>query len=109
MLDDSKGILTDLSDRTDITQHEVNLNTSDQIRNKPYQIPYAVREAVRKDIQGMIDMDIKEPPKSPYASSIVVAKTSDGSKRICIDYSNLNKVTILMLNQCPIWKKSWQN
>lgn len=53
MLDDSKGILTDLSDRTDITQHEVNLNTSDQIRNKPYQNPYAVKEAVRRQIQGL--------------------------------------------------------
>lgn len=39
MLDDSKGVMTDLSGRTDITQHEVNLNTSDQIRNKPYQKP----------------------------------------------------------------------
>lgn len=51
MLDDSKGILTDLSGRTDITQHEV--NTSDQIRNKPYQNPYAVKEAVRRQIQGL--------------------------------------------------------
>lgn len=53
MLDDSKGILTDLSGRTDITQHEVNLNTSDQIHNKPYQNPYAVKEAVRRQIQGL--------------------------------------------------------
>lgn len=53
MLDDSKGVLTDLSDRTYITQHEVNLNTSDQIRNKPYQNPYAVKEAVRRQIQGL--------------------------------------------------------
>lgn len=53
MLDDSKGVLTDLSGRTDITQHEVILNTSDQIRNKPYQNPYAVKEAVRRQIQGL--------------------------------------------------------
>lgn len=53
MLDDSKGVLTDLSGRTYITQHEVILNTSDQIRNKPYQNPYAVKEAVRRQIQGL--------------------------------------------------------
>lgn len=102
MLHDFKNVLKDLPGGTDNIHHEFHLNTAYPIRNKPYQIPYAVREAVRKDIQGMIDMDIKEPPKSPYASSKVVAKTSDGSNRICIDYSNLNKVTILMLNQCPI-------
>lgn len=53
MLDDSKCVLTDLSGRTYITQHEVILNTSDQIRNKPYQNPYAVKEAVRRQIQGL--------------------------------------------------------
>lgn len=66
ILHDFNDVLTDRSGRTDIVHHEVHLNTSDPIRNKPYQIPYAVREAVRKEIQGMIDMDIIEPSESPY-------------------------------------------
>lgn len=49
----------------------------------------------------MIDMDIIEPSESPYASSIVVAKKSDGSNRICIDYRNLNKVTIFDAEPMP--------
>lgn len=102
MLHDFKNVLIDLPGGSDNIYHEFHLNTAYPIRNKPYQIPYAVREAVRKEIQGMIDMDIIEPSESPHASSIVVAKKSDGSNRICIDYFNLNKVTILMLNQCPI-------
>lgn len=94
ILHDFKDVLTDIPGRTDIIHHEVNLNTSDPIRNKPYQMPYAVRKAVCQEIQGMIDMDIIEPSESPYVSSIVVAKKSDGSNRICINYRNLNKVTI---------------
>lgn len=54
ILNDYKDVLTELSVRTDIIHHEVDLNTSDQIRNKPYQIPYAIREAVHKQIQGLI-------------------------------------------------------
>lgn len=46
-------------------------------------------------------MDIIEPSESPYASSIVVAKKSDGSNRICIDYRNLNKVTIFDAEPMP--------
>ena len=42
----------------------------------------------------MIDIDIIEPSESPYASSIVVAKKSDGTNRVCIDFRNLNKVTV---------------
>lgn len=49
----------------------------------------------------MIDMDIIEPSESPCASSIVVAKKSDGSNRICIEYSNLHKVTILDAEPMP--------
>lgn len=84
ILHDFKDVLTDLPGRTDIIHHED-----------------TVREAVRKEIQGMIDMDIIEPSESPYASSIVVAKKSDGSNRICIDYRNLNKVTIFDAEPIP--------
>lgn len=54
LLDDYKGFLTDLPGRTDIIHHEVNLNTSDPIRNRPYHIPYEVKEAVCKQIQGLV-------------------------------------------------------
>lgn len=46
-------------------------------------------------------MDIIEPSKSPYASSIVVAKKSDESNRIYIDYRNLNKLTIFDAEPMP--------
>lgn len=91
VLNEFQDVLTDLPGRTDLIQHEVHLTTKEPIRNRPYQIPYAVRSAVRAEIQNMIDMDIIEPSESPYASSIVVAKKSDGSKRICVDFRNLNK------------------
>ena len=82
-------------------QHEVQLTTNEPIRNRPYQIPYAIREAVRDEIQKMIDMDIIEPSESPYASSVVVAKKSDGNNRICIDFRKLNKVTVFDAEPMP--------
>ncbi|XP_062601794.1 uncharacterized protein LOC134263457 [Saccostrea cucullata] len=91
VLHEFQEVLTDLPGRTNVIQHEVHLTTKEPIRNRPYQIPYAVRSAVREEIQHMIDMDIIEPSESPYASSIVVAKKSYGSQRICVDFRNLNK------------------
>lgn len=42
----------------------------------------------------MIDMDIIELLELFYVSLIVVVKKFDGSKRICVDFCNLNKVII---------------
>ena len=94
LLQEFGGVLTDLPGRTDVVEHEVNLTTDEAIRNKPYQIPYAFRDSVRGEIKKMIDMDIIEPSESPYVSSIVVAKKSDGTNRMYIDFRNLNTVTV---------------
>lgn len=101
LLHEFQDVLTDVPGRTDVIQHEVQLTTNEPIRNRPYQIPYAIREAVRDEIQKMIDMDIIEPSESPYASSVVVAKKSDGSNRICIDFRKLNKVTVFDAEPMP--------
>ena len=86
---------------THLAQHEIHLTTSDPIRNKPYQIPFALRNSVREEVKKMIEMDIIEPSESPYASSIVVAKKSDGSNRICTDFRKLNKVTVFDAEPMP--------
>ena len=77
------------------------MTTTDPIRNKPYQIPFALRDSVREEIKKMIEMDIIEPSESPYASSVVVAKKADGSKRICIDFRKLNKVSVFDAEPMP--------
>jgi hypothetical protein len=94
LLREFQDVFTDLPGKTDVIHHEIHLTTDEPIRNRPYQIPYAVRGAVQEDIKAMIDMDVIEPSESPYASSIVVAKKADGSNRICVDFRKVNKVTV---------------
>lgn len=101
LLLDFQDVLSDIPNRTNLAQHEIHLTTTDPIRNKPYQIPFALRDAVRDEIKKMIEMGIIESSESPYASSIVVAKKSDGSKRICIDFRKLNKVTVFDAEPMP--------
>ena len=74
-------VLTDLPSRADVVEHEVNLTTDDSIRNKPYQIHTCTQRFCWGEIIKIVDIDIIEPPESPYASSIVVAKKQDGTNR----------------------------
>ncbi|KAK3102478.1 hypothetical protein FSP39_011646 [Pinctada imbricata] len=96
-----QDILTDLPGRTSVAQHEIHLTTDDPITNRPYQVPFALRDSVRNEIKQMLKMDIIEPSESPYASSIVVAKKPDGSLRICVDFRKLNTITVFDAEPMP--------
>ena len=48
------------------------------IYDRPYPIPYAMREVVRKEIQTMLDLGVVEPSEYPYAHPLVLVKKGDG-------------------------------
>ena len=70
------------------------LTSAEPIRSKAYPLPFAMREAVDKEIDSMLACGVIEPSTAAYASPIVVVKKPDGSNRICVDYRKLNKITV---------------
>ena len=79
---------------TDIVQHQVKLTSNTPVHCKPYRLPYATRQELKKDIREMLDLGIIRESKSPNASPVVIVKKSDGSNRVCVDYRKLNKLTV---------------
>ena len=53
-----------------------------------------MNDEIDKQIDEMLERDVIQPSKSPWASSIVMVSEKDGSKRFCIDYRKLNYVTV---------------
>lgn len=49
---------------------------------------------MEKLIKEMKDVGITKDSNNPFASSIVMVKKKDGSWRLCIDYRQLNQLTI---------------
>ena len=49
---------------------------------------------IDEHVEKMLANDICEPSTSPWASNVVLVKKSDGTLRFCIDYRQLNSLTV---------------
>ena len=62
--------------------------------SKPYPVPYAVCEAMKPEVQDMINLSVIKHCSSPYSSPVVRIPKKDGMVRFCIDYRKLNAITV---------------
>ena len=77
-----------------MTKHIINLSDETPICQKVRRYPPPVAEEIESQCQELNSLDIIEPSISPWSSPIVPIRKKDGSLRMCIDYRQLNKVTI---------------
>ena len=94
LLGEYTDIFSDVPQVTDIIQHTVKTTTEEPIYKKPYPVPYALRDQVKEEVDKMLKAGIIEPSNSPYAAPVVLVRKKDSSIRFCIDYRDLNKITI---------------
>ena len=80
--------------RTGIIKHKIPTGTTQPIKQRPRRVPVHMSEEVDRQIDNMLEENIIQPSKSPWASAIVMVKKKDGSSRFCVDYRKLNDVTI---------------
>ncbi|MCG7878904.1 MAG: RNA-directed DNA polymerase, partial [Candidatus Thiodiazotropha endolucinida] len=80
--------------RTDVVKHEINTGTAKPIKERLRRLPhYAVNE-VDKQVDDMLERGIIEPSNSPWAAGVVLVRKKDNTLRFCVDYRNLNSVTV---------------
>ncbi|KAL0556761.1 hypothetical protein IC582_005277 [Cucumis melo] len=64
------------------------------ISRAPYRMAPAELKELKVQLQELLDKGFIRPSVSPWGAPVLFVKNKDGSMRLCIDYRELNKVTV---------------
>ena len=64
------------------------------ISQAPYRMAPAELKELKIQLHELLDKGFIRPSMSPWGAPVLFVKKKDGSMRLCIDYRQLNKVTV---------------
>ena len=77
-----------------VATHKITTAISQPMAQRNFQIPKLLENEINNQVESLIKTGIIEPSKSPWASRIVPVRKKSGEVRLCIDYRDLNKLTV---------------
>ncbi|XP_067293545.1 uncharacterized protein [Pseudorasbora parva] len=79
--------------QTNVIQHDIRTPPGVIVRQRPYRVPEARRQAIEDEICEMLKLGVIEPSRSAWSSPIVMVPKPDGTLRFCNDFRRLNEVS----------------
>ena len=74
--------------------HEINTGDAKPIRIPARRKVWSEAEMIEEEITKMLKNGTIRKSNSPWAAPVVLTNKADGSKRMCVDFREINKVTI---------------
>lgn len=75
-------------------QMSICLTHNQPISFRPRRLSFSDKEKLRVILDDLLNRNIIRPSNSPYASPIVLTQKKSGETRLCVDYRELNKITV---------------
>ena len=64
------------------------------ISRAPYRMVPTELKELKTQLQELLEKGFVQPSVSPWGASVLFVKKKDGTLRMCIDYQQINKVTM---------------
>ena len=80
--------------RTSIIQHEINTGQSRPFKQQMRRQPPAYEPKIEESMDKMTKSGVISPASGPFGSNITMVRKSNGDLRFCIDYRQLNAITV---------------
>ena len=75
-------------------KHHIDTGTAKPVKQRPRRLADVQVDAMREQVKELHEKGIIYPCDSPWAANVVMVKKKCGSWRMCVDYRDLNAVTI---------------
>ena len=79
---------------TQAAEHVINTRDVPPVGSVARRLPKAWETKVLNEVQEMLEAGVIEPCTGPWSSQIVPVRKSDGSVCVCIDYRDVNAITV---------------
>ena len=94
LLSEFSDVFDDKLDTCNVTSHKINTGRNTPTKQRPRRLFYAYRDEADQQIQEVLANGIITPSVSPWSSPIVSVRKKNGDLRFCVDYRELNQITI---------------
>ncbi|XP_042059609.1 uncharacterized protein LOC121804134 [Salvia splendens] len=97
LLEEQKNIFVEPSSLPPLRSHNHKITLipgSSPVNSRPYRHSAIQKSIIEKQVADLLKQGFIQPSSSPFSSHVVLMKKKDGTWRMCVDYKQLNKMTI---------------
>jgi len=78
---------------TGLTEHQIDVGQNTPVKQRCYLVSPKVQEAIRDEVDKMLEAGIIEPSYSEWSNPIVLVKKPNGKYRFCLDFRKVNSLS----------------